>query len=166
MKKLPSFPHLTWQATLTHVLLLVVSTLILLQITSFTFYAAFLVPVGVFTVYRLLARSILTKDHVAGVRLMKAGEYSAAVSCFERSCSFFERYPLVDRWRYALVIASSPVTYREMALCNIAACHIQQNNPEDALLACERVLADYPNNSYAREWGEDLRKQGRSGVVA
>ena len=97
-----------------------------------------------------MLRTYVAKAHRQGIYLVKRKDYAAAIPCFEASYSFFTRKPWVDRYRYFTLLSSSRMTYREMALCNIAFCCSQLGDGEKAVGYYKKVLADYPDNGLAQ----------------
>jgi hypothetical protein len=106
--------------------------------------------VGAYLVLSVVLRYTVTREHRNGVRLMRAGRFEDAVPAFQRSVAFFERHPRIDRLRAFTALSASSMTYREMAMCNIAFALAQLRRGEAAKNAYERVLAEYPDNGMAR----------------
>ena len=103
-----------------------------------------------FILWSFLARAVLTRAHRSGVRLMKKGRFREATPKFQAALAFFERYPWVDKFRYVVIFSNNRLSYREMALCNIAFAHAQLGEGPQAKVIYERVLAEYPDNGIAR----------------
>lgn len=88
-------------------------------------------------------RSLLTSDHRWGMLLIRRGRYSKAVSVFEKSYRFFSRWSWLDRGRYLLLLSSNRMSYREMALVNMAFCQIQLGDEEQAKILYQQALAEF-----------------------
>lgn len=77
-------------------------------------------------------RSLLTQDHRRGIFWVRRGQYSEAIPVFQKSYRFFSRFSWLDRWRYLLLLSSNRISYREMALVNMAFCYTQIGEGENA----------------------------------
>lgn len=99
--------------------------------------------------YSIGSRTMIARDHRRGVRLYRKQEYSAAIQAFEDSYRFFARNPWIDRFRAVVMMSPSAVSYREMALCNIAFCYSQLGNGEKAESYYRRALDEFPNSGLA-----------------
>jgi tetratricopeptide (TPR) repeat protein len=94
-------------------------------------------------------RRVIPKDHRAGIRLFKQERFAEAVPKFQASYEFFLKHPWLDRWRAIVLLSSSRVTYREMALLNIAFCLSQSGQRSQALASYKRTLAEFPDSKLA-----------------
>lgn len=97
----------------------------------------------------MAVRPLLTWHHRAGVRALRRGRFADAVADFEASLDFFTRHPLLDRYRFVLLLSAGAAGYRELAMCNLAYAHARAGDREAALAWCDRALADYPGNPVA-----------------
>ncbi|WP_131555270.1 tetratricopeptide repeat protein [Sphingobacterium deserti] len=83
------------------------------------------------------------------MRSVHKKEFNAAIAHFRESDSFFSRYSWVDKYRALTILSLSNLSYREMALCNIAFCYSHTNEPKKAKELYEKILLEYPNNGIA-----------------
>lgn len=97
-----------------------------------------------------LLRSMVPRNHRKGIRLFKSGDYTQAVSEFEKSYDFFMRHPWVDKYRFIVLLSSSRISYREMALVNVAFCYAQMGNGKKAIACYERALQQFPDSELAK----------------
>jgi tetratricopeptide (TPR) repeat protein len=104
----------------------------------------------IYLIISYLLRNYVAKAHRQGIDLVKRKDFRAAIPCFEASYHYFTQKPWVDKYRYFTLLSSSRMTYREMALCNIAFCYSQLGDGEKAVRYYEQVLADYPANGLAQ----------------
>jgi tetratricopeptide (TPR) repeat protein len=104
---------------------------------------------GGYCALSLVLRYTISREHRIGVRLMRAQRFEDALPHFEKSAAFFGRHPRVDRFRAFTLLSASRMSYREMALCNIAFGLSQMGRGSDARAAYDRVLREYPDNSLA-----------------
>lgn len=88
-------------------------------------------------------RSLLTRDHRRGMFLVRRGQYAEAISLFEQSYRFFSRFVWLDRWRYLLLLSSNRMSYREMALVNMAFCYTQIGEGKQAQVLYQRALDEF-----------------------
>ncbi|UIR57320.1 tetratricopeptide repeat protein [Sphingobacterium sp. SRCM116780] len=97
----------------------------------------------------IVLKTAVPLSHKKGMSLIKKGEFRKAIEKFENSVTFFTKNAWVDKFRYITILSSSKMCYREMALCNIAFCYTQTNEPTKARYYYEMVLREYPNNGLA-----------------
>ena len=100
-------------------------------------------------VLSFVLRYTITLQHRRGVRLMKAQRFEDALPHFEISAEYFGRNRWVDQLRAFTLLSAARMSYREMALCNIAFGLSQLGRGVEAKEAYERVLREYPDNSLA-----------------
>ncbi|QRR02483.1 tetratricopeptide repeat protein [Dyadobacter sandarakinus] len=103
--------------------------------------------------YLVISRSLrffLLKHHRQAVALVKAGDFRAAISGFQSSYNFLNKYPWIDRYRYLTLLSSSRPSYKEMALNNIAFSYSQIGEGEKAILYYNQMLAEYPESELAK----------------
>lgn len=96
-------------------------------------------------------RLTLQRHHRAGMRCLRSEKYSQALSCFERSETFFRRYPWVDRLRPLTMFNSSAYSYLEIALHNQAYALICLERREEAIRVLERLLCVAPERQDVQE---------------
>ncbi|WP_149640380.1 MULTISPECIES: tol-pal system YbgF family protein [unclassified Dyadobacter] len=84
------------------------------------------------------------------LRDIKAGDFDAAILGFQSSYDILSKYPLIDKYRYLILLSSSKISYREMALNNIAFCYSQIGEEEKAIVLYNRMLAEYPGSTLAK----------------
>ena len=108
-------------------------------------------PIGAifYFAYVVAVRNLLARPHRRGIRLVKAGRFAEAIPQFEASYQFFTRRLWIDRWRYLTLLSSSAMSYREMALCNIAFCYGQIGEGAQSKIYYQRALQEFPNSGLA-----------------
>lgn len=93
----------------------------------------------------------LTIKHLRqALRDIKAGDFKAAIPKFHSSYNILNKYPWIDKYRYLILLSSSKISYREMALNNIAFCYCQIAEEEKAISLYNRMLAEYPDSTLAK----------------
>lgn len=110
----------------------------------------FILSYVIYAVILLGIPEIMASDHKRGMRLLKREEFGKAIPCFLASYDYFERNKWIDRFRYVTVMSSSKMSYREMALCNVAFCYGQMGNCERMREYYDRALRDFPDNIVAK----------------
>jgi tetratricopeptide (TPR) repeat protein len=78
------------------------------------------------------------------------GNFSEAISNFEKSYEFFKKYHWLDKFRYLFLLSSSKISYKEMALCNIAFCYGQIGNGEKLEHYYNLTLKEFPDSFLAK----------------
>lgn len=108
--------------------------------------------VGIFIYFALflLLRKFVAKYHRKGIAHYKRKDYSKAIPEFENSYAFFSKHPWIDDWRYITLLSSSRISYREMALLNIAFCYGQAGDGNNSKTFYERALKEFPNSEMAK----------------
>lgn len=84
------------------------------------------------------------------VRMLEQDGVDKAVAEMKRIVAFFERYSWIDRYRAIVVLNSSAIGFREMALYNIGYFYLQAGHKSEAKDAFRRVLDLYPENILAK----------------
>lgn len=106
--------------------------------------------IGAYLVYSTAVRNLVPWHHRRGVARLRAGRWTQAIDAFEKSMLFFRRLAWLDRWRGLLLCTPSLYGFREMALLNIAYCHQQLGQAEQARHWCRQCLQLNPANELAR----------------
>ena len=88
-------------------------------------------------------------NHRRGIAAFKKENYQLAIESFNKSREFFESHGWIDRWRYLLLLSSSRISYREMALLNIAYCYGQLGKRNKSKEVYEEVLRLFPDSQMA-----------------
>jgi tetratricopeptide (TPR) repeat protein len=84
------------------------------------------------------------------MKLFKQERFAEAIPQFQQSYGFFAKHAWVDRWRSLTLLSSSRISYREMALLNLAFCLGQTGQQAQALAEYERTLAEFPDSKVAQ----------------
>jgi tetratricopeptide (TPR) repeat protein len=105
---------------------------------------------GTYLTISNLLRFLALKDHNKAVKSLKAGEFQDAIPAFQSSYDFLNGYPWIDKYRYLILLSSSKISFREMALNNIAFCYSQSGEGEKAISYYKRMFAEYPDSDLAK----------------
>jgi tetratricopeptide (TPR) repeat protein len=95
-------------------------------------------------------RNLVPKSHREGLNLTKEHKFENAIPKFENSYKFFTENNWIDKYRFIILLSSSKMSYREMALCNLAFCYSQIGNGQKAIEYYKKTLAEYPKNGIAQ----------------
>jgi tetratricopeptide (TPR) repeat protein len=102
-----------------------------------------------YLLFAIGSRRLIARHQRRGMTLVKQERYADAISEFQASLAFFDRYPWIDRFRCVTMMSASAMSYREMALLNIAFCQSQQGNGRRARESYEACLARFPDSVLA-----------------
>ncbi|HYG16086.1 MAG TPA: tetratricopeptide repeat protein [Bacteroidia bacterium] len=95
-------------------------------------------------------QNLVPRHHRRGMAFVKHGDYEPAIEHFENSYHFFTRNKWVDKYRSIVLLSISRISYREMALLNIAFCYSQTGEGEKAKEYYNRVLTEFPGSVMAQ----------------
>lgn len=96
-----------------------------------------------------ISKRLLVGRHQQGMRLVRAGQFQAAIGHFQASYDFLSGHAWIDRWRCLTLLSASAMSFREMALCNIAFCCSQIGDGRSAKAYYERALREFPGSGLA-----------------
>jgi tetratricopeptide (TPR) repeat protein len=138
--------QVSWLAVIPQVVVMVVAILIASQ---FSPHNGILWGAGGFLVYSLGSWNLITRNHRAGIALVKRQQYESAIPRFQRSLEFLDRYPWIDRLRSIVLMSPASISYREMALANMAFCYSQIGQGAKARQHYELCLERFPDSGLA-----------------
>ena len=107
---------------------------------------------GILT-YSIISVSLkyfLIKSHTNGMKLVKLSKFEEAISKFENSYLYFTQNNWIDKYRFITLLSASKISYKEMALCNIAFCYSQIGNVKKVIEFYKKTLVDYPESKIAQ----------------
>lgn len=128
-------------------LLLLAVLMLIFKLLGFQFYLA--MAAGQYILLSFLLRSLLPIDHRKGILAIRKKEYRRAIDYFHRSYEFFSKNLWLDRYRSIILLSSSAISYREMALVNIAFCHTQLAEGQQGKDFYRKTLNEFPNSQIA-----------------
>jgi len=118
MPKLPTARPVSWPAVILKVVVFVSAIGTGWLITRDSNGVA--LGAGAYLVYSFGSRKLFLGDHRRGMQHIQQREFEEAIPDFKAGYSFFTRHSWLDRYRAITVLSPSAMSYREMALLNIA----------------------------------------------
>ena len=111
---------------------------------------AFIIASVTYLVLSKLSRNSFLKYHKNAIDHWAIYNYEMAISEFKASYEFFDRHKFLDKYRFVTMFDSSPNSYREMAIFNIAYCYGELGD-NDAKEKCkDKLLELFPNGQIAK----------------
>ena len=104
----------------------------------------------IYLMYSLVSRFIITREHRKGIRLVKKGQFEEAIPKFENSNIFFQEHSWIDKYRWITIMSCSAISYREMALVNMAFCYAQIGDADKSKEYYEMTLKEFPESTIAQ----------------
>jgi tetratricopeptide (TPR) repeat protein len=92
------------------------------------------------------SRAIFAKNHNKGMKLSRAQNFTEAIKYYEKSAEFFKNNKWIDQYRCITLFSAAKMSYREMALINIAFCYSQIGNGSKAVEFYKKALTEYPDS--------------------
>ena len=145
--KVPTVKQTAWISLLPHLLIIVFLIGIYYLVNPEN---AILFGVFTYLILSFSLRRLVPKDHRNGIIKNNVSNFREAISDFEKSYFFFKKHEWVDKYRYITLLSSSKISYREMALNNIAFCYGQIGNVEKSKEYYLKTLNEFPESGMAK----------------
>ena len=133
---------------------LIPHTVLMVALIYFSYLSEARDPVSsgliVFLILYFVLRFGIPRSHTKGIKLMKRKEYDKAVECFKMSYDFFNKKQWIDKYRFIILLSSSRISYKEMALLNIAFCYGQLGDGKRSREFYEKTLTEFPDSEMAK----------------
>ncbi len=139
-------------------------TVLVILVLGFSFLGyldALLLGAAVYYLLFLGLRRFVSSDHRRAMKLFSAGNYLEAIPQFEKSYAFFNEHKWVDNFRTITLFSTSLISYREIALANIAYSYAKENRTAKAREVYERMLTEFPNSIIAEQSLKVLNAKGK-----
>jgi len=98
----------------------------------------------------ILLRKTVALHHRMGMAHFRKEEFAPALARFQQSYVFFNHNKWVDDWRYLTLMSSSRISYREMALLNVAYCYGQLGEGARSREYYQKTLLEFPDSAMAK----------------
>ena len=145
----PIIKQISWFSVIAQILL-VFLLIKFLEFLNFSSNNSLIITWVIFVSAALFLRNTIARHHRKGMRLVRAGKYKEAILEFEKSLEFFSKYSWVDKLRFITILSSSRITYKEMALVNIAFSYTQIGKGKLAKEYYEKALELFPDSQIAK----------------
>jgi len=96
-------------------------------------------------------RGIFLKHHKRGIKQMGNRHFTEAIDAFSLSHDFFEKHKGIDKYRFLTMFMSSKLSYRQMALFNLANCYAAKSQFNEAKEKLEQFLQTAPPDEATQE---------------
>ena len=103
-----------------------------------------------YLIYSIVSRMIIPLHHRNGIRAISRGKYQKAIEEFNESYDFFSRHRRIDKFRSIVLMSPSIMSYKEMALVNIAFAYNQLDDRNKAKEYYKRTIKEFPNSAIAK----------------
>jgi len=145
--KTPTVRQIAWLSLIPQLIVLSLIILAWYQFdkTNFIIYGAI-----TYVLISQALRRVIAREHRKGIVKVHKQDFSGAIPHFERSYQFFKENKWVDQYRFLTLLSSGRMSYREMALNNIAFCHSQTGNGKLSKEYYQKTLDEFPNSSIAK----------------
>lgn len=147
MRSVPTVRPISWAATIPQFLSLAAAATVGWFVThslSGVYWGG-----AVYLICSLGSRRLIPRDHRRGIRLSQAHQYEDAIRAYKDSYEFFTRHAWIDRYRSLTMMSPSAISYREMALINIAFAYSQIGNGDKAKEYYRRAQEEFPDSGMA-----------------
>jgi tetratricopeptide (TPR) repeat protein len=145
--RVPVIQQISWPAVLLH--LAIGGSLIGIAALFLPPSRAVMAGALVYLIYAWASRAVAARHHQRGMRLVRSHRFAEAIEAFEASYAFFSRQQWLDRYRSVFLLSPSGISYREMALVNIAFSAAQLGDGARAKAYYQRALQEFPQSGIA-----------------
>ena len=97
-----------------------------------------------------ILRRTISKEHRKGMVKVRLEKFEEAIPHFEKSYEYFKRNDWIDKYRFLTLLSSGKMSYKEMALNNIAFCYGQIGNGKLSKEFYQRTLDEFPESGIAK----------------
>ena len=147
MSRMPVVRQISWPAVLLQLAALGGAVALGTYVTQISDGGA--IGAAAYLSYSIGSRLLIARAHRRGMRFYRNQQYAAAIEAYQESYDFFARNTWIDQYRAIVMMSPSAVSYREMALCNIAFCFSQLGNGAQAEAFYRRALDEFPSSGLA-----------------
>src|SRR6266542_5875888 len=150
-QELPIVKKIAWAYTVPQLILMLLLTLLFWKAfvpTNLSMAAAY--AAVVYLLYSFGSKALLLRYHREGIHLIKRQAFHEAIDAFQMSYGFLEKHPWLDKYRFITMLDSSALSYREMALCNIAYSYAQLDERVAASEYYKKALEEFPESEMAQ----------------
>jgi len=113
--------------------------------------------------YMGIANGVYARDFFRGRAAARRGQFERGAELLQAAVHRFEQTPLIDRFRFVLLLSPTATRFREAAMLSLAHCHVLAGHRE-ALDAFALCVEAYPKSSSANASLALLRVGARFGA--
>ncbi len=146
-QRVPTVRPVSWPATIPQLLALSTAVVVGWFVTPTT--SGVVWGAAVYLIYSVGSRKLIPRAHRRGIRLSQTQQFEDAIRAHKESYEFFTRHSWLDRYRSITMMSPSSMSYREMALINIAFAYGQIGNGEKAKEYYQRAQREFPDSGMA-----------------
>lgn len=100
-----------------------------------------------FGLIHLLGPRVLIPNHLGrGCRAYARGDLDTAIREVQACYDYFDAHSWIDRLRLPILLSTSAISIREVALYNISFFQALQGRRTEAKLGVQKLLAEFPNS--------------------
>ena len=145
--KIPTVRQIAWISIIPQLLVMGLIMLVWYQFekSNFILYGA----ITYLLISQILRRTI-SREHRKGMVKVKLEQFEEAIPFFKKSYEFFKENDWIDKYRFLTLLSSGRMTYKEMALNNIAFCYGQIGNGKLSKEFYQRTLDEFPESGMAK----------------
>lgn len=142
--------QINWLSVLPHIVVLV-SLALLFGLIGMSWDIAVLMAAMLYLGLAVVLQNVIPADHRRAMQAFKKGNYAEAKEAFHDSYKFFKVKEWLDKYRSIFMLSVAKMSYKEIALVNMALCDLQEGNMQDAKAGYQRVLSEFPESKMAKE---------------
>ena len=147
MQRVPTVGPISWPATIPPLLALSAAVSMGWFVTRSA--SGIFLGAAAYLIYSFSSRKLIPHAHRRGVRLSQTQQFEDAIHAHEESYEFFTRHSWLDRYRAITMMSPSAMSFREMALINIAFAYGQIGNGNKAKEYYQRAYEEFPDSGMA-----------------
>lgn len=145
--KVPVVRQVSWVSILPQLAVMGLITLAWYQFNkvNFMLYGA----ITYLGISQVLRRTIAREQRKGMVKVVRE-HYQEAIPYFENSYKFFKKNAWIDKYRFLTLLSSGKMSYKEMALNNIAFCYGQLGEGSLSRKYYEKTLEEFPESGMSK----------------
>ncbi len=142
--------QINWVSVIPHFVVLI-GLAALLGLIGMPWDIAVLIAAMFYLGLAVVLQNLIPADHRRAMQAFKRADYDAAKAAFQDSYQFFKTKSWLDEYRSIFMLSVSKMSYKEIALVNMALCDFQAGKIQEARAGYERVLTEFPNSQMAKD---------------
>lgn len=149
MRNMPVAVQRSWIGSFFVIAYVVALMMTMSALTKFTGPEYPLLPLAplAFGLIHLIGPRVFIPNHLGrGCRAYARGDLDTAVRQMQACYDYFEARTWIDRLRLPILLNTSAVSIREMALYNVAVFQALQHRRTEAKLGVQKLLAEFPDS--------------------